>query len=254
MATDTDDSTVDLTRGIYRRIYAGFITGRRISTISMEAEAFFWRLHSVVDDFGNFHADGVLVRAATQGRREFSLQQTENWLIELAESRLILLYKANTGDETFLHISGFESLQPAQRNGRRIQRFPFPTADDVASGGIRGNPGAKSASDKHQHQHQHSETEVKGDSPGNNGLPEVPKSLCTPEFMSAWDDFVEMRRRIKRKLNPISARRMLAKLERWGLKKAILAVNRSADNGWQGVFDPDENRKHHSSATAQVDT
>ena len=60
---------VDLTRGSYRRVYAGFIAGKRICKLSMLAEAFFWRLHAVADDFGNCVGDPALLAQQTAGRR-----------------------------------------------------------------------------------------------------------------------------------------------------------------------------------------
>lgn len=138
-SNNDDETVVDLTRGYHRRLYPSFINGKRICAVSMEAEAFFWRLTAVVDDFGNFHGEAALIRSETQGRREFTLKQIERWLEELAsktvsERPLVEFYDA--GSDVYLHIVDFELFQPAGRNGRRIKRFPFAGE----SGGIRGNP------------------------------------------------------------------------------------------------------------------
>jgi hypothetical protein len=155
--------TVDLTKGLYRRIYAGFITGKRISAVSMECEAFFWRLHAVVDDFGNYHGDAALIRGATQGRRDFTVKQIERWVDEMGSIKLLGTYES--GGDSYIHILGFCLMQPAGRNGRRIRRFPQSPWDDDESGGdsgIRGNPGESSASHSDTHSHSHSHTNGAG--------------------------------------------------------------------------------------------
>lgn len=147
----------DLTRGVYRRQYAGYLKGRRINTISLEAEAWFWRLQAVVDDFGNIEADPELVWLATKGRRKgITIEQVSGWLREMRNARLIDTYKVK--DEHYLHIVEFEALQPAGKNGKRLCKVPN-----------RGNPGesriipteadSSSASDNHSHTDHHSDTQ-----------------------------------------------------------------------------------------------
>lgn len=124
----------DLTRGVYRRLYSGFITGQRISKLSLQAEAWFWRVLATVDDFGNAHADPDLCRAATVGRRKIPAKQISEWLRQMKDVGLIEFYTVK--GEPFLHVVGFEASQPANRNGKRIRRFPTPDE----SGGIRVIP------------------------------------------------------------------------------------------------------------------
>lgn len=126
----------DLTRGIYRRLYAGFIKGQRISKLSLPAEAWFWRIMASVDDFGNVDADPALVYAATVGRRPgITIEDVAQFLVELGESGLIQFYADESGDK-YLHIVGFEEMQPAGKNGKRICRVPRPDG----SKGIQVNP------------------------------------------------------------------------------------------------------------------
>jgi len=134
------DMVTDLTRGIYRRIYSGFIAGQRINKLSLSAEAWFWRVLAVVDDLGNAPADPDLCRAATSGRRSVTRGQVSGWLKEMKTVGLISLYKAK--GEWFLHVIGFEESQPAGKNGKRIQRYPIPGE----SGCIQVNPDVSSAS------------------------------------------------------------------------------------------------------------
>jgi len=52
---------VDMTKGVYRRIYSSATRDRRINQLSLAAELLYWRLHCVADDFGSFEADPYLL-------------------------------------------------------------------------------------------------------------------------------------------------------------------------------------------------
>ena len=67
---------------------------------------------------------------------------------------------------------------------------------------------------------------------------ELPEQLRTPEFQSAWCDFVKHRREIKKPLTPTQAEVAMRKLNGWGLAAAIEALENSVANGWQGIFPP----------------
>lgn len=137
----TEETVTDLTRGVYRRIYSGFIKGQRINSIPLESEAWFWRVLAAVDDFGNMEADPDLFRDATAGRRQVTSQQACQHLVQLVKARLVQLYEIS--DEAFLHVIGFEEIQPAGKNGRRIRRCPIPDESQF----IQGIPDVVSASD-----------------------------------------------------------------------------------------------------------
>jgi hypothetical protein len=126
-------STIDMTRGIYRRIYSGFLHGRRINQVSWMAEAWFWRLQALADDFGNFICDPEYLRGQAAPRRRLSPSRAIVLTDELVAVGLVEKYQI--GAETFGHISGFENLQPPPRNGRRVRRVLGSPGE---SGGVRG--------------------------------------------------------------------------------------------------------------------
>lgn len=129
----------DMTRGFYRRIYSGYITGQRINKLSLAAEAWFWRLNVTVDDFGNGRADPKHCRDVTAGNRRVTPKQIAGWLDEMQKAGLIDTYTVK--GEHFLHIIDFEDNQPSGRNGRRLKRHPGPPGNPGESGKIRVNPG-----------------------------------------------------------------------------------------------------------------
>lgn len=150
----------DLTGGFYRRIYAGYITGKRINKVSMEAEAWFWRLHSIADDYGNFHGDPELVWKAASGRRKLTVAQARTWTQELIAAGLA--YEYCSDEDTYIHIVGFEAKQPAGKNGKRVQKCP-KHPDSGESQIIQVNPGESRCAPEiltehyqdHNHSHSH---------------------------------------------------------------------------------------------------
>lgn len=116
----------DLTRGIFRRLYAGFIHGKRINSVSIGAEHWFWRLIAVADDFGNFRAGHENLRIEASPKRKVTARQVGEWMAELVGANLIVLYDAD-GDP-FGHVVQFVELQPefrgANGKGKRTRRVP----------------------------------------------------------------------------------------------------------------------------------
>lgn len=125
-------SELDMQRGFFRRIYAGFIWGKRINSVSMEAEAWFWRLNAIADDYGNLPGDHERVFRDTSGRRRVTVEQVAAWINELIAAGLVACYRAE--DDDFLHIIGFCERQPAAaKNGKRVRRFPASPHDGETS-------------------------------------------------------------------------------------------------------------------------
>jgi hypothetical protein len=185
----TTDST-DMTRGTYRRIYGGYITGRRINAVSLHAEAWFWRINAIADDFGNTLADLTLLRNATVGRRgDVTVQDVEGWVEELIDARLITLYEVE--DEQYLHVNDFTERQPAGKNGKRVQRHPKPPecfrredgqgqGNPGESQSIPAEPSAASATHTHTHNHNHNHTHTQEEpSVGESKEPPRDKSSAT---------------------------------------------------------------------------
>jgi hypothetical protein len=164
-------TTTDLTMGLYRRVYSGFLAGRRICSVSRDAECWFWRINAVVDDFGNAMADPILLHHATVGRRaDVTAVDVEKWVAELVSAELVVFYEVD--GEKYLHVIDFVERQPAGKNGRRIQRFPAPPDESPGTPVNPGESGKVSAPDTHTHTHTHTESGVDGES--KNGQPANP--------------------------------------------------------------------------------
>lgn len=67
----------------------------------------------------------------------------------------------------------------------------------------------------------------------------LPEVLNTERFKSAWRDWEEHRRQIRKKLTPKAVELAVQKLAEMGHDRAIAAIEHSIANGWQGIFEPD---------------
>lgn len=143
MASEAESTMVDMKRGVYRRIYAGFLEGKRINHVSARSEMAFWRLLVIADDFGNFPADPALLRVKAFPRRQISTKAVGEILDELADPNPYgaLIHRYKVGEDPYGHIIGWVDLQPGARNGKRYERYPADPHFQTGNA-ARGNPGA----------------------------------------------------------------------------------------------------------------
>lgn len=102
-----------------RIIREGVTTSEPLSQISYEAEALWYRLLVVVDDFGAFDGRAVIVRAKCVPLRDCTIGNVEEWLRELAEHSLIVRYDFE--NKPYLAIPKFK-----QRTRAKLSKFPLP--------------------------------------------------------------------------------------------------------------------------------
>lgn len=124
---------VDSNEKLYRRIYRSFLMGRRINSVSLEAEATFWRLTVIADDFGNLIGTPDFVRGAAFPRRPaVTSEAISGWVDELVAHGLVERYRDGDDDEVvYLHIFGFDQLQkPLSRNGKPYRAVPVNLGND----------------------------------------------------------------------------------------------------------------------------
>jgi hypothetical protein len=142
-----DEKITDLTRGVYRRQYSGYIRGKRINAISISAEAWFWRFNAAADDFGNSDATRALMYANTVGRREgVTSAQVGEWYNECITVDLLRQYES--AGEPFYHVVGFLQSQPSGKNGKRVRRFPASPWDESEL--IQVNPDSCTKPESHK--------------------------------------------------------------------------------------------------------
>lgn len=138
-----------------RVIREGILTSERVNSLNWEAEVFYRRLLSVVDDYGRFDARPAVLRSALyplklDSMREDSVQRCLN---SLEAARLIVLYSVE--GKAFLEVTNFK-----QQVRSKCSKFPSP-AQHMHSTCIADA----------QHMHTKTETESYTETKEHNSVP-----------------------------------------------------------------------------------
>lgn len=121
--------------GKYRKLYeSGMTEGRRVNSVSLEAEAWLWRLMLIADDFGNFPADPDFMSGRAAPKRRLDRETVDRLTDELERAKLLTRYSVD--GEEFLCMAEFERLQTPP-NGRRVRRYPGDPGGSKGSGVTR---------------------------------------------------------------------------------------------------------------------
>ncbi len=70
-------------------------------------------------------------------------------------------------------------------------------------------------------------------------MPPLPESLDTPEFRQAWERWLRHRREIGSPLKRTAAESNLRTFEKWGVARAIAAIDNTIFKGWVGLGEPE---------------
>lgn len=105
-----------------RLVREGILTSKRVAQLDWGAEVFFRRLLSVVDDFGRYHADYGLLRAACYPRQLAAVSDADigSWLLAAMDADLVVVYGAEDGD-SYLQVNRF-----GQQIRAKQSKFPDP--------------------------------------------------------------------------------------------------------------------------------
>ena len=72
----------------------------------------------------------------------------------------------------------------------------------------------------------------------------IPTELDTPEFNTAWNDFLQHRKEKRAPMTPTAQKNMFGKFTAWGVESAVAAIDTAISNGWTGVFEPKQNKSN----------
>lgn len=76
---------------------------------------------------------------------------------------------------------------------------------------------------------------------------DVPKTLSESEsWLKAFTEWCSYRREIGKTMTPSTVKRQLSMMERLGPGDAVLSMEASIRNGWQGLFDPNGSKRQAS--------
>ena len=66
----------------------------------------------------------------------------------------------------------------------------------------------------------------------------MPLPFDSEEFRQAWDEWLQHRKEIRKKMTPLATRKALNALQEMGELQAIVAINLSISKGWTGIHQP----------------
>jgi hypothetical protein len=75
---------------------------------------------------------------------------------------------------------------------------------------------------------------------------EIPSELDSEEFCTAWGEWLQHRKEIKKPATPTAQQKQLSKLATMGPARAVAALNHSIGNGWTGIFEPNGESRNGS--------
>lgn len=218
-----------------RILREGILESSKINALGLEAELFYRRLMSVVDDYGRFHAEPVLLRSKCYPRRidQITDKKVAGYLAECAAAGVLLVYEIE--GEKYLELCKFHQHVRAKHS-----KFPQPPADAeqmqrICIANARPNVVEDVDVDVVDQKGNKPESMVKG-SKTNDVFPDV---LNTEEFKKAWESYHSYRAAMRLpRLLPISRNNQLRRMAEWGHQSALSSISDTIANGYQGLFPP----------------
>lgn len=190
-----------------RILREGILTSRRVNRLTPEAEVFYRRVMSVVDDFGRFSADPSLLRAACYPLRLDAVREDAicGWLRDVADAILAVLYTVN--GEPYLELTDFRQQKRAVKSkcpdppagverGRStsVADEQHQRSDGVASAHLGGGGGV----DEGERREASAEPEDGGSAPGPPARAERGPRMVAPSeeewvayARATWPDWLE---------------------------------------------------------------
>lgn len=110
-----------------RILREGILSSDRVNALSVEAEVFYRRLMSVVDDFGRFDGRPSMLRVSCYPLRVDAVHETDitDWIVECATVGLIVVYIVD--GKPYLEVQEFKQQE------RSKSKFPPPSAGQLQS-------------------------------------------------------------------------------------------------------------------------
>jgi len=104
-----------------RFLRPGITTSRRWNSLDWDAQSFYIRLLTVVDDYGRYDADRELLKSyCFPIRKDVTLRAVANMCVQLSEARLVEFYNDSEGKE-------YLQLTKWQERARSQSKFPGPS-------------------------------------------------------------------------------------------------------------------------------
>lgn len=97
------------------------LKSKKVNSLKWDAEVFYRRLHSVVDDYGCFDANPAILRTSCYPKQLSKVSESDvtKWMQNVAEAGLVRLYEHD--DDMYLEVLEFD-----QRLRQKRRKYPIP--------------------------------------------------------------------------------------------------------------------------------
>lgn len=227
-----------------RFLRPGITNSARWNSVSFEAQSFYVRILTLVDDFGRCDGRAAVlwgqcfaVWNEQNPQKTIKLQQVAGLLQQLAADCAQLIDRYESDGKTVLQVTQW---QERVREGSK-SKWPARTESAATCCNLLLPPPTPSPTPL-----------VVVPAPAADALSAFPEVLRTPEFQKIWDEWEAHRREIKKPLTPTSRQRQLEDLSSRGVKAAIAALKHTIFKGWQGIREPEPSERNGSTKEKPV--
>lgn len=214
------------------RVIRDWTTSEKMNELSAGAEVFFTRLIQKADDYGSFHANPKLLKAALFPLKDYTIKQIESWLCECTMIELIGTYEVE--GKMFIRIVNFGQRLQNMRNS-----FPQPENGNIFFNSKKFTVIHGDSPPETKRNETEEETETKAEKP----LRAFEGIFLFEDVQHAWIEWEQYRKEKKQKLTPSTAKKQMDFLGGRAGPEAIAIINQSITNGWTGLFELKTNGK-----------
>lgn len=210
-----------------RIVRLGILTSEAVNKLSFQAEVFYRRLMSVVDDYGRFDGRTVVLRASLYPLQLDAVRNghLETWIGECLDAGLVRLYQCSDGKPHLEIVKFGQRIQSKSKWPDPVDYKPLPESTVKH----RESPPIRS---------RDSESDAKSKS--DSGATAFP-FLDNPLAAKAWENWLSHLKEKKVKTTPKATEAQIEKCSAWGVSRTIAALRHSTANNYQGLFEPNSN-------------
>lgn len=245
-----------------RYLREGILESDRVNSLSFEAEVFYRRLMSVVDDFGRFDGRTSILKGRLYALKP-NVRETDisHWIAACVKAGLIALYQSDGKPYLLFHRLGERRAlkskfpEPPVGVGDRLNENDGSCWHMLADENIclqtqtNAPPSSSSSIPPTPSIKEDPPTPQGGDDQKSRKRPAaarspkalaetvpIPECLLDDDFRAAWGDWLADRRERGKPMTSRAAEQQLKKLIPLGTTLAAQCVRDSIAGGWLGVF------------------
>jgi len=195
-----------------------------------------------------------------KGLLAYFMSRPDNWEIRMTEVEAMSTNGKIALQSAMKELAGAGHARLIQRrsdDGKRATGTEWVIFEDPTTGNSdcqesreSGKLTVRKPAPNNKEKKTNTDSETKKD---GHSQPVFPLLLNTAAFLKAWEEWTTYKRHRRQSLTPDTMQRQLDKLVAWGEQGAIAAIHRSIEQGWTGLFKPDERREQPTERREAID-